>query len=149
LPISAKRCGLTRKPAGAASQWKRRPSDEQREMASGFETDIESLRLILVSLRISGGAVNVRFNLNSDGQPHIVDHGVTEAEVEETLRRPMIQASGRNGSTILIGRTIAGRALKIIFAEARDGDGIFIITAYDLPAKQLRTLKRRLKRRRK
>jgi hypothetical protein len=92
--------------------------------------------------------VNVRFNLNSDGEPHIHDHGVTEAEVHEALGRPMIQTSGRDDSTLLIGRTAAGRVLKVIFADARDGDGIFVVTAYDLPAKQLRALRRRLRRRR-
>ena len=90
--------------------------------------------------------MNVQFNLNPDGQPHIHDHGVTEAEVHEALNRPLFQSAGHDDSTILIGRTIAGRVLKIIFADARDGDGIFIITAYELPAKQLRTLLRRLRR---
>jgi hypothetical protein len=96
----------------------------------------------------AGGCVNVRFNMNPDGQPHIHDHGVTEAEVHEALNRPMLQTCGRDESTILIGRTISGRVLKVIFTDARDGDGIFVITAYELPPKQLRALRRRLRGRR-
>lgn len=88
----------------------------------------------------------VRFNSNPDGTPHIHDHGVSEAEVHEALEWPLIQASGGDKSTILIGRTAAGRVLKLIFAESRGEDGIFVITAYDLPPKQLRALRRRLKR---
>ena len=93
--------------------------------------------------------MNVRFNLNADGEPHIYDHGISESEVHEALARPLIQTAGADESTILIGRTAAGRVLKIIFAEARDGDGIFVITAFDLPPKQLRALRRRLKRKRR
>lgn len=92
--------------------------------------------------------MTVRFHRNPDGEPHIHDHGVSEAEVVEALGRPLLQAAGRDESTILIGRTVAGRVLKIIFADARDGDGIFVITAYDLPAKQARALRRRLRRKR-
>lgn len=92
--------------------------------------------------------MNVRFNLNPDAEAHTLDHGVSEAEVHEAMDRPLLQTSGRDGSTILIGRTIAGRVLKIIFTDARDGDGIFVITAFDLPDKQIRALQRRLKRRR-
>jgi hypothetical protein len=93
--------------------------------------------------------MNVRFHTNPDGEPHIHDHGVAEDEVLEALAWPLEQISGRDESTILIGRTAAGRVLKVIFADARDGQSIFIITAFDLPAKQLRALRRRLKRRRR
>jgi hypothetical protein len=91
--------------------------------------------------------VNVGFHTNPDGEPHIHDHGVTEEEVLEALAAPLEQISGRDDSTILIGRTAAGRVLKVIFADAHDGEGIFVITAFDLPAKQRRALRRRLKRR--
>jgi hypothetical protein len=92
--------------------------------------------------------VNVSFHLKPDGEPHIQDHGVAEYEVLEALEHPLEQIAGRGESTILIGRTIAGRVLKIIFTHAREHEGIFVITAFDLPARQLRALRRRLKRRR-
>lgn len=81
--------------------------------------------------------MDVRFHTNPDGEPHIYDHDVAEEEVLEALARPLERISGRDESTILIGRTVAGRVLKIIFADARDSQGIFVITAFDLPAKQL------------
>ena len=93
--------------------------------------------------------MNVRFHINPDGESHIHDHGVGEGEVLEALAHPLEQIVGRDDSTILIGRTKAGRVLKIIYTDARDGDGIFVITAFDLPAKQWRALRRRLNRRRR
>jgi hypothetical protein len=69
--------------------------------------------------------------------------------VLEALAAPLEQISGSDESTILIGRTAGGRVLKVRFADARDGDGIFVITAFDLPPKQLRALRRRLKRKRR
>ena len=87
----------------------------------------------------------MRFHTNPDGQPHIHDHGVWENEVLEAMARPLEQTSGRDQSTILIGRTIAGRVIKIIFTDARDGEGIFVVTAFELPPKQLRALRRRLR----
>jgi hypothetical protein len=91
--------------------------------------------------------VRLRFHRNDGGEPHIHDHGVEEWEVREALQRRLEQVAGRENSTVFIGRTVGGRVLRIVFTEARDGDGIFVVTAYDLPAKQLRTLRKRLKRR--
>jgi hypothetical protein len=89
--------------------------------------------------------LKVRFHTNPDGEPHIHDHGVSENEVSEAMMRPLEQMSGRDQSTILIGRTIGGRVLKIIFTDAREGEGIFVVTAFDLPPKQLRALRRRVR----
>ena len=91
--------------------------------------------------------MDVRFHTNPDGEPHVHDHGVSEQEVLEAMARPLEQIGGSDDSTILIGRTAGGRVLKVIFTDARDGDGIFVITAFDLPPKQLRALRRRQKRR--
>jgi hypothetical protein len=93
--------------------------------------------------------VNVRFHLDPDGEPHIYAHNIREAEVIEALARPLEQIAGRDDSVIVIGRTRSGRILRIIYADAADGDGIFVITAYDLPAKQQQALRRRLKQRRR
>lgn len=93
--------------------------------------------------------MRVRFHTSPDGEPHIHAHGVAEDEVLEALARPLEQISGRDDSTIVIGRTVGGRVLKIIFADTHDAEGIFVITAFDLPDKQRRALRRRLKRRRR
>ena len=90
--------------------------------------------------------MNVRFNLDDDGQPHIHAHHVEVSEVLEVLSRPLERSPGGEGTTIVIGRTRAGRVLKVIHAPSRDGNGIFVVTAYDLPPKQLRALNRRRRR---
>jgi hypothetical protein len=91
--------------------------------------------------------MNVRFNKNPDGEPHVRDHHVEVSEVLEALEDSLESISGGADTTIVIGRTRSGRMLKIVHAPSRDGDGIFVVTAFDLPAKQIRALKRRLRRR--
>ena len=93
--------------------------------------------------------MKVRFSLNPDGQPHVHDHAVEEREVLEALSQGLERIAGRNDTTVLIGRTAAGRVLRIVYADIRDGEGVFVITAYELPLRQLRALKRRLRRRRR
>jgi hypothetical protein len=93
--------------------------------------------------------LNVRFHTDPDGGAHIHGHKVAEFEVIEALDRPLERTTGRDDSFVAIGRTRSGRVRKIIYALARRGEGIFVITAYDLPAKQWRALQRRLKQRRR
>ncbi|MBC7784963.1 MAG: hypothetical protein H7144_14085 [Burkholderiales bacterium] len=90
--------------------------------------------------------MNVSFHTDSDGELHISAHNVREVEVIEALSRPLEIVAGRDDSYTAIGRTRAGRLLKIIYTDAVDKDGIFVITAFDLPRKQEKALKRRLKR---
>src|SRR6266404_9946853 len=42
------------------------------------------------------------------GEPHIYNHGVTEEEVEEVIRRPDEDRRGREGSRVAIGQTRVG-----------------------------------------
>jgi hypothetical protein len=93
--------------------------------------------------------VKVRFNRNPNGEPHIHDHHVEVSEVLEALADTLDAVPGRGGTTAVIGRTRGGRVLKVLHAPSRDGDGIFVVTAYDLPAKQLRAVNRKLRRRRR
>lgn len=93
--------------------------------------------------------MDLRFYIDPDtGEPHIHAHHVTESEVGEVLDKPLEEIRGRGGSVVAIGRTRAGRHLRVIYSPDDDGAGIFVITAYDLPARQLRALRRRLRRRR-
>ena len=92
--------------------------------------------------------MRIRFHTDLSGDPHIYNHNVRESEVEEALLRRIETIKGRDESFTAIGLTRSGRTLKIVYAEARDGDGIFVITAYDLPEKQRRALSRRQRRRR-
>lgn len=91
--------------------------------------------------------MELRFCINPDtGDPHIFDHHVYADEVRDVLRKPLEEIRGRNGSKLVLGQTRAGRYLKIICVPDEQGDGIFIVTAFDLPARQVRALRRRMRR---
>ena len=79
-------------------------------------------------------------------QPHIHNHGVTEAEVREVLARPGLVLKGRENSRFALGQTESGRYLKVVYAPRKDGPGTFVITAYELRGKELRAYRRRKRR---
>jgi hypothetical protein len=92
--------------------------------------------------------VNVRYHIDADsGLPHIYRHNVTESEVEDVLRGPLENRPGEGGSRVLIGRSRQGRYLRVVVAIDWDGQGVFVITAYDMRGKPLKALRRRMKRR--
>jgi hypothetical protein len=53
----------------------------------------------------------------------------------------------RENVPTLFGKTESGRFLKVIYVPDDAGEGLFVITAYDLGPKALRALRRRLGRR--
>ncbi len=79
-------------------------------------------------------------------EPHIHNHHVSEQEVEEVLRKPGEDRRGRGGSRVAIGRTAAGRYIRVIYVP--EADGGFVITAYEIRGKVLRAFRRRVKRKR-
>ena len=81
------------------------------------------------------------------GQPHILEHGVDEAEVEDVLATPGEDRPGRDGSRIAIGQTRAGRYLRVIYVPDPQPDSVFVITAYELKGKPLLAYRRRCRRR--
>lgn len=88
--------------------------------------------------------MELRFNRDPDtGLPHIYGHGIKEHEVEEVLRRPGQEIAGNANSKLKVGQTAAGRFLRVIYSPDDDGEGVFVITAYELRAKAKRALKRR------
>jgi hypothetical protein len=92
----------------------------------------------------------LRFFLDpATGEPHIYEHGVSEEEVEEVLRNPGEERSGRGSSRVVIGATEAGRVLRIIYAPDPDPYTLFVITAYDLRGKPLAAYRRRQRRKRR
>ncbi len=92
--------------------------------------------------------MDVRYYIDPETeQPHIYRHGVAEREVEEVLRRPMEDRPGREGSRVALGRTQAGRYLRVIYVPDPVPDSVFVITAYRLRPKALRALRRRRRRR--
>jgi hypothetical protein len=78
--------------------------------------------------------------------PHIYGHDVTQQEVEEALRQRSEDRDGRDGSRVAIGRTRAGRVLRVIYVREAEPDGIFVITAYELRGKALTAYRRRKRR---
>ena len=80
------------------------------------------------------------------GEPHIYNHGVTEEEVEEVIRRPGEDRRGREGARVAIGQTRAGRFLRVIYVPDPEPDSIFVITAYELRRKPLTAYRRRQRR---
>ena len=88
--------------------------------------------------------MEVRFHLDPEtAMPHVHSHGVTEDEVEDVLRQPDEDRAGREGSRVAIGRTRAGRFLRVIYVPDPVPDSIFVITAYELRGKPLAAFQRR------
>lgn len=87
----------------------------------------------------------VRFHVNpATDQPHIYDHDVAESEVLEILRTSTDRGPARDGARQAVGQTRVGRYLKVVYLE--DADGIFVVTAYDLSAKEVKAFRRRRRR---
>ena len=92
--------------------------------------------------------MEIRYHWDDDvDRPHIAAHGVSENEVEEVLRRPLEDLPGPRDSRIMIGRTVAGRLLKVICVPDEDRMGVFVVTAYDLAGKALKAHNRRMRKR--
>jgi uncharacterized DUF497 family protein len=93
------------------------------------------------------GKMIVKFFIDPEmGKPHIHNHGVSEAEVRQVLARPGLVLKGREDSRFALGQTEAGRFLKVVYAPRKEGQGIFVITAYELRGKELRAYRRRRRR---
>lgn len=91
--------------------------------------------------------MDVRYHIDPHiGLPHIYGHGVTEAEVEYVLQHPGDDRPGRDDSRHALGQTAAGRYLRVIYVPDEVGDGVFVVTAYDLRGNQLRAYRRRRRR---
>ncbi|HEX6960621.1 MAG TPA: DUF4258 domain-containing protein [Lacipirellula sp.] len=91
--------------------------------------------------------MDIRFYIDPDtGEPHICEHNVEEDEVAEVLARPLEDRQGREGSRVALGRSRAGRYLRVIYVRDPEPDSAFVITAYDLTQKEKQALKRRQKR---
>ena len=96
-------------------------------------------------------SVEIRFYIDPEtGEPHIYNHDVTEDEVEEIFRSGSGQDRlSREGSRMLMGKTDAGRHLRIIYTPDPEPNSVFVITAFELTGKPLSAFKRRQRRRRR
>ena len=92
--------------------------------------------------------MRLRFYIDRDiGLPHIYNHGVREGEVEQVLRRPGEDRAGRESVRVAIGRTEAGRCLRVVYVPESEPDGAFVLTAYELTGKPLLAYRRRCRKR--
>jgi len=68
---------------------------------------------------------------------------VSEAEIDDVLKRPLEDRPGAEDSRIAVGQTEAGRYLRVIYVPDEQPGDVFVITAYELGPKALRALRRR------
>jgi hypothetical protein len=78
----------------------------------------------------------------------VENHGVTILECVEVLGRPGQDFASRSGSRLAYGQTRSGRYLKVVYRPDEQGDGLFVITAYQLRGRELAAYRRRIRRRR-
>ncbi len=91
--------------------------------------------------------MKIRLYLDPEtGAPHIYNHGVTEDEVEDVIRRPGEDHPGLEDSRVAIGQTRAGRFLRVIYVPDPEPESIFVIPAYELRGKPLTAYRRRRRR---
>lgn len=78
--------------------------------------------------------------------PHIYNHDVSEDEVEDVMENPGEDRPGKEGSRVVLGKTIGGRYLRIIYVPDENPGSVFVITAYNLTGKPLSAFLRRRRR---
>ena len=93
--------------------------------------------------------LNIRYYLDDEtSQPHLYRHDVSEQEVVEVLAKPGEDRPGRHGARIAMGKTRAGRYLRVVYVPDPEPNSVFVITDYELKGKPLTAYKRRMRRRR-
>jgi hypothetical protein len=91
--------------------------------------------------------LKIRYYVDANtGQPHIYNHDVEEYEVEYVLHHSGEDRPGYQGSRVSIGKTEAGRYLRVIYVPDPEPDSVFVITAYELKGKPLFAYRRRRRR---
>ena len=92
--------------------------------------------------------MNIRFYIDPQtGRPHIENHGVSEADVSDVVRRPGEDRLGKDGARVALGQTRGGRYLRVIYVPDSEPDSVFVITAYELSGKPLKAYRQRRQRR--
>ena len=91
--------------------------------------------------------MELRFHIDpGTGEPHILEHGVTEEEVRQVLLGRGDDFRGKRKARVRFGQTLAGRHLKVIYVPDQERDSLFVITAYDFRGKALKAYRRRQRR---
>jgi hypothetical protein len=91
--------------------------------------------------------MDIRYYIDPESEsPHIYNHDVDEAEVEQVLNYSVEDRPGRDDSRVAIGRTESGRYLRIIYIPDPQPHSVFVITAYELRGKPLAAFRKRNRR---
>ena len=86
--------------------------------------------------------MNVRFYIDPETEaPHIHKHGVDV----DVLLNPGEDRPGREDSRVVVGKTRAGRYLRVIYVSDPEPESVFVITAFELRGKPLFAYRRRLR----
>ena len=94
--------------------------------------------------------MEIRFWIDPETDlPHIFEHGVTEAEVEQVLRSSGEEFPGTDRSRLRLGQTEAGRLLQVVYVPDETGDGVFVVTAFDPTPNAKKAFRKRQRRKRK
>ena len=83
------------------------------------------------------------------GIPHIYAHGVSEDEVRQVLARPGIDYPSERDSRVHMGKTLAGRYLKVVYVPDRGARSAIVVTAYELRGKSLKAYRRAQRRKKR
>lgn len=100
-------------------------------------------RLMSFAMQMHYNGVVFRTVRESDWSAgHIAAHGVTLDEVREAiLEHPYLAVPGRDGTTLIYGRTYAGRYLLVV--ALAEGEEAFIVTARDMTTAEKTTFRRK------
>jgi uncharacterized protein len=79
-----------------------------------------------------------------DSETHIARHGVTPEEVEESTQQPFYTMPGHDGTTLLFGRTHAGRHVLVVLSKSGDGRW-YVVTARAMTGSERRIYKKKAK----
>lgn len=72
--------------------------------------------------------MKVRFYIDpATGQPHIHKHNVAESGVEEVLANPGEDRARSDGARVAIGRTLAGRFLRVVHVPDPQPKSVFVV----------------------
>jgi len=81
-------------------------------------------------------------------KPKLLTFIITESTRRKLSTRLQAQGEdrpGREGSRVAIGKTRAGRYLRVIYVPDPEPESVFVITAYELRGKPLFAYRRRLR----
>jgi uncharacterized protein len=80
---------------------------------------------------------------SDESEAHIARHNITPSEVEGIVNsRPRWEHPGVEDSTLVYGRTDAGRHLLVVLVESVDGRW-YVATARDLTETEMRTFRKK------